>query len=204
MTAVIIIQRAGEILVATDGLGTGGQQNCGKVAMLPHVPVLIAVRGYLALSHITMTRFAADGGSTFEDFLSFAPGFAREIIPQLAVGSGAPPVPCEAYIAGFSGARSRLEVWKFCDTDAYAFRGQKPFDLCPEEEPMIAAPPPSDDAAREARFVCPTVRKFDMLDHGLKLMDAQRRTYPSEVGSFMQVSRITREGISSRVVHRWS
>jgi hypothetical protein len=32
-------------------------------------------------------------------------------------------------------------------------------------------------------------------------MDAQRRTYPDKIG--LQVARVTREGISSQVIHRW-
>ena len=44
---------------------------------------------------------------------------------------------------------------------------------------------------------------FDVADHGVKLTDAQRRTYPDMIGGFMQLARVTREGISSRIIHRW-
>jgi hypothetical protein len=67
---------------------------------------------------------------------------------------------------------------------------------------MQAAPQPSYGAIEAAGFVVPKLEKFDPADHGVKLMDAQRRTYPEAVGGFMQLSRVTREGISSRIVHR--
>jgi hypothetical protein len=77
------------------------------------------------------------------------------------------------------------------------------YTLHMEDEPRIASPQPSDEAIAAARFVCPTVRKFDPADHGVRLMDAQRRTYPDKIGGFLQLARVTRECVSSRIIHRW-
>jgi hypothetical protein len=207
MTAVNIVQRPGEVLVMTDGLRTlrsgASGHPCAKVSILPHIPLLVAVRGWTCLPHLMTARFASDGvGATFDDFLKFVPSFAQEVIPQLNAKFGE-VAPAEFYIVGFSDERSRLETWKMASTDAYAARGQHPFELCFEEEPMTAAPRPSDEAIKAARFVCPTARKYDPLDHGLKMMDAQRRTCPDAIGEFLQLSRVTKEGISSHVIHRW-
>lgn len=72
-----------------------------------------------------------------------------------------------------------------------------------DDEPMQAAPAPSADAIEAAGVVCPEAKNFDPVTHGVKLMDAQRRTHPAEIGSFMQVTTLTRGGVDSRLVKRW-
>jgi hypothetical protein len=160
VTAVNIVQRSGEILVMTDGLGVIGSEvrAATKVSMLPHIPLLVAVRGYGALAHLLTGRFASDVSSnlTLEDFLGFAPGLIREVIPALAshYGDDRPP-DIEIYISGFSSARTALEVWKMASTDSYAGAGQLAFDLVLERDAMTAAPRRPRTLSRLRAFACP-------------------------------------------------
>lgn len=207
MTAVNIIQKVGEIVVMADGLGYaahgGPSQSVAKMAMLPHIPLLVAVRGHVSIAHVIVARFATEKATGFDAFLEFLAGFAREIIPQTCTHFGTPDFPHEIYAVGFSHARGRLESHFMATSDAYASGGRGAYTLHLEDEPMVASPQPSDEAINAARFVCPTARKFDPLDDGVKLMDAQRRTHPDMIGGFVQLARVTREGISSRIIHRW-
>jgi hypothetical protein len=88
-------------------------------------------------------------------------------------------------------------------SDVYEGMGRPAYTLHLSEEPMTAAPQPSDAAISAVGFQCPEAPGFDPASHGVKLMDAPRRTYPEAVGRFMQLSRVTREGLSSHVIHRW-
>ena len=207
MTAINIIQRSGEILVMADGLGSDGRDGPSryvtKMAMLPHIPVLVAVRGHVSIAHLIIGRFAVEKTNGFDAFLEFLPGLAREITPQVCTHFGTPDIPHEVYAVGFSESRGRLESHFMATGDVYAHRGREAYTLHLEDEPMAASPQPSEEAITAARFVCPTVKKFDATDHGVKLMDAQRRTYPDMIGGFVQLARVTREGISSRIIHRW-
>jgi hypothetical protein len=78
------------------------------------------------------------------------------------------------------------------------------YTLYLEHEPMIATPQPVDEAITEARFVCPTAENFDAANHGVRLMDAQHRTYSDKIGKFVQLARVTAKGVSSGVIHRWA
>jgi hypothetical protein len=89
------------------------------------------------------------------------------------------------------------------DGDAYAHRGKKPWILYPDDAPMLAAPQPSAEAIDAAGFICPEVSDFDPATHGVRLMDAQRRTYPNKIGAFVQVTTVMKDGVESRIVHRW-
>jgi hypothetical protein len=207
MTAINIVQRSGEILVMSDGRGSdmqgGAPRSITKMAILPHIPLLVAVRGFSGVAHLIVTRFATEGLGGFDAFLEFLPGFAREIVSLICTHHRTPDFPHELYAVGFSEMRGRLESHFLATSDAYASRGRGAYSLHKEDEPMVASPQPSEEAITAARFVCPTVKKFDATDHGVKLMDAQRRTYPDMIGGFVQLARVTREGISSRVIHRW-
>ncbi len=204
MTAVNIIQKAGEILVMTDGLGLakGGPRETTKVSLLPHLPLLVAVRGNSALAHVLTAKFASEVSGTFEDFLALLPELARKLSPAIDALQKA-DVPNEIYVVGFSTERSRIESWFMACSDAYAAMGRPAFTVHLGDEPMTAAPQPSESAIKAARFECPTARKFDPFGAGIKLMDAQRRTYPEAIGRFVQLSRVTRDGISSKIIHRW-
>jgi hypothetical protein len=208
MTAINIVQRSGDILVMADGLGYdpngGPSRNVTKMAMLPHIPVLVAVRGLSGVAHVIVAKFAVDRTGDFDSFLEFVPGFARQIVPEMCAHSKTPDFPHEIYVVGFSRERARLESYFMATSDSYASRGREAYTLHLENEPMIATPQPVDEAITAARFVCPAAIEFDPSNHGVKLMDAQRRTYPGTIGRFLQVARVTREGISSHVIHRWN
>ena len=207
MTAINIIQKSAEILVMADGLGYdargGPSQAVTKMAMLPHIPLLVAVRGHGSIAHLIVAKFATEKRTGFDAFLEFLAGFAREVIPQTNTHFGTPDFPHEIHAVGFSESRGRLESHFLATSDAYVNRGRGAYTLHTEDEPMVASPQPSEEAITAARFVCPPVRKFDPSDHGVRLMDAQRRTYPDKIGGFLQLARVTREGISSRIIHRW-
>src|ERR1700728_4573308 len=97
MTAINIIQRPGEILVMADGLGAdpngGPSRVITKMAMLPHIPLLVAVRGLTGVAHLAVSKFASEQENDFDSYLEFLPGWAREVIPQVCTHLGEPDYP---------------------------------------------------------------------------------------------------------------
>src|ERR1700722_1762902 len=106
MTAINIIQRPGEILVMADGLGAdpngGSSRTITKMAMLPHIPLLVAVRGLSGGAHLAVSQFAMEQENGFDSYLEYLPGRAREVIPQVCTHFGVPGCPHEIYSVGFS------------------------------------------------------------------------------------------------------
>jgi hypothetical protein len=206
VTAINIVQQAGCILVMTDGraLSLDGKKrpDVGKVAVLPHVPLCLAVRGLAPVAHTIAATMAGVGLDRFEKFKEQLPEYARAYIPQIQRLSQC-YVDHELRLVGFSRERNRLESYFMTSGQSYAHEGKQPYVLYRDDEPMLAAPQPSPEAIEAAGFVCPEAVDFDPTTHGVALMDAQRRTHPNEIGAFVQVTTVTKDGVDSRVVKWW-
>ncbi|MBB4262667.1 hypothetical protein [Bradyrhizobium sp. CIR3A] len=208
MTALNVIQRDNEIMVMTDGLGVqiaGPPKPIQKVGLLAHVPAVVAVRGNMALARNFAAFDELSPGGTFEDFVDFVPAFLEMFVPQVEAAQKQPKLKLsnEIHVCGYSALRDRLEHYFITTGTEYQPFGREPYQMYLETERSTASPMPSEDARTAAKCRYVDADAFDPADHGIKLMEAQRLTYPEYIGLFVQVSRVTRHGVSSQVIHRW-
>lgn len=204
MTAINIIKKPDEIIVITDGamtseLGTV-QLISSKVTLLPIAPAMIAVRGPWPLAHLLGMRATCDGWSFDELARNISP-LAKQIVKEAPHFADS-----EITIAGYSEVGQCLVTYLLPCDHRYLAHGMHPFSMHERHDEIISGPTPSAEGMRLAGFVCPQARDFDPDTHGVALVAAQRLTpeWSRGIGGFVQVSTVTKDTVSSRIVHRWA
>lgn len=178
-----------------------------KVALLPHINAAVACRGPRASVPLFADLLSA-AASTYDELKAHAPTFLRELRPML----DATFAHCEfgavfdVVIAGISESAGP-DAYLICSHERYGvqpwtvvqFAGlaMMPADAATQE--LVLASIPDDvelvDPERDGRIILEAQRAFPM-DHG------GGRVFTG-VGGFGQLTSITRDGISTRVIHRW-
>lgn len=205
MTAIICIRKPNSVDVITDGACTDAvtgvlRMVASKVGLLATAPAILAGRGNHSLVH-AITGSCAGSGWSFDEMIQHIPPLARKFSAVLP-----PDLNDEIKLAGFSASQDRFMVLLMPCSDHLAQFGMKAFELTEQREPFTAAPKPSLKAEAEVGFTFPGhFDDFDPETHGRKLLEAMRRTpeFTHSIGGVVQVSTVTRDGVSSKVVHCW-
>ncbi len=208
MTTINIIVQSGGVHLLTDGAKDGPRSPLGymshpKVQIFPHMNCAVAVSGSALFAGI-LNAMLPDAGRTFDDLRrgGLLQGAQAILYDMSWVFEHSPkPVEFTAYVAGLdergtpaafvlsNSAQSGFAAWVPQDIGAFifqpmseavlegvsdAFGGQSPDDLDPERD-------------------------------GLRIMEIQRSdpAVAHLCRDFAQLTTITRDGITSRILRRW-
>lgn len=203
--------------IATDGAGylPDGRTVCGvqKVAILAHLPCVIAVRGAIELLSLA-AEAATRGAQTFDALASRVGAFCKAVHQTAEAGAEAygQPFPftrSDFLIAGWSEARGRLETYavtsaadgEFEPWTARLYFGGDDTILSPYTDEVGAAVD-----AIEAELGGDLAAKPEAA--ALRVIEVQRALRlkdfaDSPCGVFCQLTTLTREGISTKILRRW-
>lgn len=217
MTALNCFVTTEAVHIATDGAGylVDGSP-CGqnqKVAILGHLPAVIAIRGPVALIH-AVTAGVAPSFRDFDAMIAAAPDSFRSIhaayVKTMEAGGHSAFIPraVEFVIGGYSNERRQVEAYLL---SSGAQGGLKPWTICQVPDDIIS--PMSDGVAAAIGNIASEVGApwQDPEAWALRLMEAQRaHKLPLEnghevvaAGAFCQLTTLTRDGITTRVLKRW-
>lgn len=180
-----------------------------KVAILGHLPAVIATRGSCLLTQVAGSA-ASIGCRSFDALVADLGGFCKSIHGTYvayseANGASSNYARSDFLVAGWSEIRQRLETYAVSNAEGGEFEAWKPC-LFTGADYLIS--PDSDDLnwqgieAEIGDFAkCPEVA-------AVRLLDAQQRlTVPGHesppVGAFVQLTTVTRDGIGTKILKRW-
>jgi len=211
MSAINTVIQADSVHLICDGASydaDGRLVSVGpKMQMLPHLNAAVACRGPRASVPLFADLLSA-AASTYDELKAEAPTFLRELRPML----DATFAHCElgadfdVVIAGISESDGP-DAYLICSHERY---GVQPWTVV--QFAGLAMMPA--DAATQARVFASIPDNVDLVDperDGRIILEAQR-VFPIDhggdrsfvgVGGFAQLTSITRDGISTRVIHRW-
>jgi len=208
MTAVNIFCRPEAAYVLTDGAATAPDgtvvQLVQKVIILGHLNAVVASRGHLSVLFALLPTALTSAGS-FDELAALFPEAIGGLAASAEEALKASPHPwIETYLCGWSEGRNAAVTWYagnshkrttdyFGDLECWSTTGPITSPLGPNARDRLAAAglDPKDGA-------------FDPVTQGFALMDAQRADPDAAVGGFCQLTTITRDGVSSRVIGRWT
>ncbi|MCJ2078785.1 hypothetical protein MKK68_24615 [Methylobacterium sp. E-016] len=217
MTALNCFVTPEAVNISTDGAGylmDGTPRGQGqKVALLAHLPAVIAVRGASAFVHMLGASISAHF-LAFDDLLPEAPalfrGVRRQYRREMELRGLADIAPREAefVIAGFSTARDRVEAYGM---HSKAWNGGEPWALVPISEGALS--PVDDQVMADFDAIVDRIGDPRLMPEAaaVQIMESQRsRPFVLEdgkkvvgVGGFCQLTTLTRAGITSRILKRW-
>jgi hypothetical protein len=202
MTAINIVQKKDEILIMTDGagIGPGGMMNAmvSKVSIIPPALTVIAARGPIQLAPLCALKMQCEG-LTFDAFIEILPDLARAFLRDIVSKMAGIQEQAEITVAGWSDREGAFAVYMMPCDDRYV--GVHPYSLVRHDPSAAHVSPAIDPAA----FRMPPLESFRAELHGVVLMEKQRQEqeYRGAIGGFLQSTRITRRGISSRIMYFW-
>lgn len=207
MTAVNVLIHENAAHLLTDGAGYDIEGTLlsptTKVQMLPHLNAAVAGRGAAALPAIYAQALGSVSDS-FDEAKGKAVQCLREVSPLFGLH---PTDGLEVVVAGISEARGP-EAYAIFSHDRY---GIEPYTIADFD--MLGMTP--GECVSEFLASLPNGAETDPNDidpavDGLRLLEMQRGTKvdsqignASVVGCFAQLTTITRDGISTRILKRW-
>lgn len=213
MSAMNAFLGADAVHIVTDGAAynPSGQtlSVMQKVSILGHLPAIIATRGSCLLTQMAGSA-ASIGCKSFDALAEDLGGFCKAIHETYAAYSDANGEPAnyarsDFLIAGWSDSRQRLETYAISNAEDGEFAAWRP-SLFTGDDYLIS--PDSDDLdwqgieAEIGNFArCPEIAAVRLLEAQRRLVVPGHESPP--LGAFVQVTTLTREGISTRIVKRW-
>lgn len=193
------------------------QGEAQKVAILAHLPCVIAARG--AAMFPSSAAVNINGRfKTFDDLLPQIPSLFKQICDQFEAHTlelGVFDITTrggEFVIAGFSHQRNALEAYAMVSHDKYGNCLLKPWRL--HSIQGLSFSPSNDQALAEFRKI------IDQMDNvleepevaSLRFMKVQRNMSEEladgfslvGAGVFAQLTTLTRDGINTRILERWA
>ena len=210
MTAINVIKQSAAVHMLTDGAcwlpsGRFGPP-CIKSWPLPYLNCVIAARGPRCAPAL-IADYVGSAAVSYDDFKSRAAGIILEAtkfyqnVFSLNERFGG---RTEYVVAGWS---------ELAGPDAFVVSGDQHSLKVSDSGPVMMAPGSADMETAVWASLAPTISGPDDLDpvrDGLAMLNAQRnsRTLSSDtadaiVGAFAHLTTVTRNSISSRIVHRW-
>lgn len=209
MTAINVIKQKNAVHVLTDGASWLPGGNFGpagaKVHQLPHLNAVVACRGP-RLGGVLIADFLGSCANSYDEMKSRAAemveGAAIFYQPIFAAGTFSEKI--EIVVAGWSEASGP-------DAFVVSWASDNPAAVQDCGPVMMA---PSSPAIERAALgaLPPGVRSADDMDpvrHGLAMLLAQRAAAGlsdiavSVVGAFLQLTTVSPEFITTRILHRW-
>jgi hypothetical protein len=198
MTAINVIRFPNEVYVATDGLGfseDGESRPMAKVHVIAHFPLVMALSGmaaggpYFAQAFEHRFRSWDDIVERIEDVLPDLHRRYRAELRSMNVDD-----PNTIFImAGWSAKRREAEAYAIGVADE---GGLVPFKLRPIQG-MVGLPVPPVKPRCELRR---STVNADMI----AMMEAQRAMGPDRIGCFVQLTSVTKDCVTQRIIHRWN
>lgn len=193
VTAIVCMRFLGAVYIGSDGLAytrDGATALAPKVYTAPHVPLVVAARGPIGAADQIGTMIALMH-KTFDDVVDRIEAGFPTIHQNYATNTGCPELPdvanLEIVLAGWSRRRSEAAAffikagnWKLIAID-----------------PVFAAPLPSSFQPAG------DLTEQMAADNIIAILEAQRREFPQAVGGFVQLTTVTEDAISERILRRW-
>lgn len=211
MSAINTLIKRDSVHLITDAASYGADGNLiavkSKVAMLPQINAAVACRGAF-ISVPLIADLLSVAAPTYDDLKATAPALLRALLPMFEASFAHCEfgIDFDVVIAGISESDGS-DAYLICSHERYGvepwtvvqFAGlsMMPADAPMQERVFASIPDYFElvDPERDGRIILETQRAFSM-DH-----DNDRALIG--VGGFAQVTSITREGITTRVIHRW-
>jgi hypothetical protein len=227
MTAIAIVRQRSAIHVLSDGAfcdsDTGIVKFIGSKQWYSlDVPCVIVARGqplYCALVCSNMLVAAPQFDEFKPHLLEHLKHRRQSWEAMAAKGASAAELEhvrqFEISVVGFSQKRDAFETWFVAGHDGYGGDdGPAAWEPVNQTEPMRAGPIPSAEAMASLGWELPDVDDFEPVEDGRMLLEAQRRTlvqlYGTQreeplcfVGGFAQLTTLTSDSITSRIIGRW-
>jgi hypothetical protein len=212
MSAINVVLKKSSVHIICDAASYDERGNLiaavPKVALLPHLNAAIACRG----PRISVPLFAdllPAIATTYDELKTEAPTFLRDLQPMLQASFAHCSLGTEfdVVVAGISETAGP-DAYLICSHTRYG--GVQPWTTVQLAE-LTTLPGDLDIRARFIDRVPHDIEAFDPERDGLTVLEAQRAA-PIEhagdksfvgVGGFAQVTSITRDGIVTKVIHRW-
>lgn len=208
MTAINVIKQADAVHMLTDGaswfFGGGFGPACCKAWPIPHLRAVVSGRGP-RLGPMLMADFLNTAGRTYDEMKSNAAVMAREVFEchgSTLIGNPF-GLKAEFVIAGWSEA-SGPDAFVISRNDAGVWMTQ-------DTGPVMMAPGDAPTQSAALAALPPGVTCADTMNparDGLAMVLAQRAARILEdgvsvVGAFVQLTTVTQDGISTRILERW-
>jgi hypothetical protein len=203
MTAINVIRHPDAIYILTDGAGFGEDSQpsalVNKVFPLPHLNAALALRGQFPMLVVLASALSTVAIDTFDELKRLLPSIA------LQVASGLRPVMVsvefDLVVGGFSEASGSDSYGVF----SHDRHGLAPWKVHQFGEMSVA---PQSDEVQAFLWSFPegmSAKDFTPEVDGLALLNVQRATAEGGriMGGFAQLTKITRQGIGTRVLERW-
>jgi hypothetical protein len=213
MSAVIIqAEPAGGVVMLTDGAEFDPRTGevigiAGKAAMLADVPCVLTCLGNSNLAPM-IVHFHAGRWSSFDVMKSRIVDDVADTQRRITEGLDGWPVSGQLFFGGWSEGSGEFEAWRVA---CYADREN-------DSEPRLIAgqlfqPAPPDAALTAAGLMVDGELKISDIDDLVSVMGVMRLQLHAPygidvepfhaVGGFVQVTALTGDGITSRIVKRW-
>lgn len=218
MTALNTFVTPDAIHIATDGaswLPDGRIVHEGqKVAILAHLPAVIALRGPSLLIPSLVANVSANF-TEFDGLAAAAPVLFRAVHDQYRTEmekrgiADDTPRDSEFVLAGWSDERRRLEAYGLQSHDRYGREPWQPYEIrsgncnvAPSDSVLLEKVSAVDieDLLSDPESVVLGIMELQR-EIPLELDDGRKM---SVVGGFCQHTTLTRDGISTRIVKRWT
>jgi hypothetical protein len=201
MTALNVFLRKDAVHVLTDGAACDPNGDLvkavSKVFPLAHTNAVLATRGVNGL--LPLLGFAVDGAPSFDATADILPAKTREILASVSHAQGGTDLgTLDVVLAGISETRGPacLAVFNHSNYGVPASELQ-------ELDGFVSPSNPELFATFEANGLDIHGRDFNPEFDGPWIMSKQRDIPGSMVGCFCQLTTVTADEITTRIVRRW-
>ncbi len=200
MTALNAWKAPGAVHLLTDGAAVGVRGDVlaiwPKVVALPHLSCVVAARGHADLSRVVATLAGTLPISTFADMVEAFPDLVSKAAAHIR-SDGVQAMTLNVVLAGLDGETPRIFL-------AEAEPAAAVWSLSVREVGAVMSPSDgSEPGTTSEALVAGDGLSFDAARDGVPLMERQRDLAGNGVGAFVQLTTVTSDGISTRILHRW-
>jgi hypothetical protein len=205
MTAINVFRDVDAIHMITDGIAHVGDRPSfvtGKAWPLPHVNAVSAVSGPAAAAGLMVSVMGA--ATSYDELKAYGALEARSAFKEFrkVLELSTDPTEVRIVIAGFSEKGG---------ADSFVISSKAAPEV-PEWSavtlPPIFGVPMDEDNAISKAWLSAFPTAYDALAYpaeaGILLLELQRSSFGTAfVGGFAQMTTVTREAVTSRIIHRW-
>lgn len=204
MSTINVIRQKRAVHILTDGSGDfeGRQVGFHKVICIPHLNAALAMRGPLVLFGL-LPPFLELHAERYDDLRSALVKATRTMLSELRAAGALLPNDggMDGVIAGIKDD-GEPDAFFFTTTDAH---GVEPWSTIDLSECSLLPMTAEAHAAFNAKYPAGTTADdLDPVRDGIAIMNIQRELNTGvPPGKFAQLTTVTQENITTRVIHRW-